>query len=245
MASRLHLVDVPLLNSGVVFNESELNARVHLLLKEIKTLIPQISSFRNLDLVYEMVVCEKYLQLSIYLMELTQSSLGFTRETPLIEIKELILKDLNWLPIKLNLLALQSQSINPNYFPIQQESGEEHFKKLMRKRQKSVLRFLLDGIELNLSFPEMAPYKIDDRVRSLEFKIEYIHTHHLRIKLLSDSLGNEKIKKTVFLRARNKISDDDFYKRCTESLRPKKTMRCQAISYIDYLSNEILAFEAI
>lgn len=245
MANRLHLVSVPLLNSGVTFNEDELNARVQLLLKEIKILIPKIISFNSVDLSYEMIVDEQHLVLNIFLVELAQFSINFLDKIPMAQIKELILKELNWLPIKLNLIALQSQSINSSELTFQGKSEDQHLKKLMRKRQKSILKFLLEDEDFSFSFPEMVPYIIDERVRTIEFKIEYIHARHLKIKLVSDSLSGKKINKGLHLMVRNKIHDDAFYKLCTEALRPHRILMCKAISYIDCITNEILTFEAI
>jgi hypothetical protein len=69
----------------------------------------------------------------------------------------------------------------------------------MRKRQKSILKLLLEDREFNLSFPEMVPYTLDERVRSIEFKIEYIHARHLKVKLISDGLDTQKTNKKNFV----------------------------------------------
>lgn len=245
LKKKIFLVGIPFINAGVVFNEGDLELRVQSLLDEVKILLPELKGYKHIDLGHEILVGEKQLILNIFLHESVQSTLAFIDNQSLHEIKELVVEALKLLPIKLNLLNLNHQSINSIGRANDVEANDKDLKKLMKKRQKKILKFLLEGEEMDLSFPEMAPYYVDSEVMTIEFKIEYIHARHLKIKLLSDWFEKGKRKRALHLLVGKKFREDKFYEMCTEALRPNKVLTCSVISYIDNFTHQILVLEAV
>jgi len=245
LTNKLFLLGVPLLNAGVAFRESDLASRIECLLNDIRTLLPDLGGLPNVELTHEIKVGEKQLILNVFLVESLQAGFDFEDNKSLLELKELIIRELKKLPIKLNLMMLDEQSLSSNGVAYPKDTDTDSLKKLMRKNQKSVLNFLLADGDFDLSFPGMAPYVIDPSVRRIEFKIDYIHSRHLRIKLLHDGVSKLKSKKLLYLMTSKKMHDDDFYNMCTNALRSHKVLVCNAISYIDNFNYEILAMEVV
>lgn len=245
LSNKLYLLGVPLLNAGVAFRESDLSFRIDRVLDDIRALLPELAGVPDVELTHEIKVGEQQLILNIFLIESSQTGFDFNCNKTLLEVKEMIVSAIKRLPIKLNLMVLDDQSLSSKALAYQEDKEADRLKKLMRKRQKSSLNFLLADETFDLSFPEMAPYVIDPSVRHIEFKIEYIHSRYLRIKLLHDGIRKLKNKKELFLMTSRKMHDDDFYNMCTDALRSHKVVVCSAISYIDNFDNQILAMEAV
>lgn len=245
LSNKLYLLGVPLLNAGVAFRESDLSFRIDRILDDIRALLPELADIPDVELTHEIKVGERQLILNIFLVESYQAGFDFNDNKSLLEVKENIVGAIKRLPIKLNLMVLDDQSLSSKSPDYSEGKEVDNLKKLMRKKQKSVLNFLLADETLDLSFPEMAPYVIDPSVRHVEFKIEYIHSRYLRVKLLHDGVKKLKNKKQLCLMTSRKMQDDDFYYMCTDALRSHKVIVCNAISYIDNFDNEILAMEAV
>ena len=245
LSNKLYLLGVPLLNAGVVFSESDLSFRIDHVLDDIRTLLPEFAGLPGIELTHEIKVGENQLILNVFLVESLQVGFDFNDNKSLREVKEIIVDAIKRLPIKLNLMVLDDQSLSSKFPGYSEDKETDNLKKLMRKRQKSSLNFLLADETFDLCFPEMAPYVIDPSVRHIEFKIEYIHSRYLRIKLLHDGVQKLKNKKQLCLMTSRKMQDDDFYYMCTDALRSHKVIVCNAISYIDKFDNEILAMEAL
>ncbi len=245
LSNKLYLLGVPLLNAGVIFRESDLASRIDCLLNDIRTLLPELGGLPNIELAHEIQVGEKQLILNVFLVESRQEGFDFDDNKSLVELKEIIIETIKRLPIKLNFMILDDQSLSSNGVVYLKNTDTDSLKKLMRKKQKSVLNFLLADGDFDLSFPGMAPYIIDPSIRHIEFKIDYIHSRHLRIKLLHDGVRKLKNKKFLYLMTSKKMHDNDFYNMCTDALRSHKVLVCNAISYIHNFNNEILAMEVL
>lgn len=245
LSHKLHLLGVPLLNVGVVFKESELSLRIDGVLDDIRTLLPELAGIPDIELTHEVKVGEKQLILNVFLVESLQAGFDFNDSKTLLEVKDIILSAIKRLPIKLNSIILDDQSLSSKFSGYSKDKEEGSFKRLMRKRQKSSLIFLLADEDFDLRFPEMAPYFIDPSVRNIEFKIESIHSRYLRIKLIHDGFRKLTKKKQMYLMASRKMQDDGFFNMCTDALRSHKIIVCNAISYINNIDNAILAMEAI
>jgi hypothetical protein len=245
LSNKLYLLGVPLLNVGVVFTENDLSFRIDSVLDDIRTLLPELAGLHDIELTHEIKVGENQLILNVFLVESLQAGFDFNDNKSLLEVKEIMIEAIKRLPIKMNLLMLDDQSLSSKALDFQDDKDADRFKKLIRKNQKSALKFLLADESFYLSFPEMAPYLINSDVKHIEFKIEYIHSRYLRVKLLHDGVTKLKNKKQLYLMTSIKMRDDDFYNMCTEALRSHKVVSCNAISYVDNFNNEILAMEVV
>jgi hypothetical protein len=121
---------------------------------------------------------------------------------------------------------------------------DEKLKQLIRKRQNSVINLIVKEKPFVLGFPEMAPYIVDMTEREIRFKIEYIHSNHLKIKLFYDSLAEINRSKGSYLKIGNKLLDDYYFELFGEALRakPKKMIKLVAYCYKDSVRNDILAY---
>jgi hypothetical protein len=245
LCNKLYLLGVPLLNVGVVFSESDLSFRVDRVLDDIRAMLPEFFGFPDIELTHEIKVGENKLILNVFLVESLQTGFDFNNNKTLLEAKDIIVDAIKRLPIKLNLMVLDNQSLNSDTLVNLADKDVDNLKRLMRKRQKSVLNMLLTDEDFDLAFPEMTPYIIDPSVRLIEFKIEYIHSRYLKIRLMHDGVRKLKNKKQLYLMASKRMHDDDFYNMCTNALRCHKIIACNAISYIDNFNNEILAMEVV
>ena len=242
--NKLLLLGVPLLNVGAAFKENDLAFRRECILNEVRTLLPELRGLTHVELDHEIKVAEKQLILNVFLVESLQASFNFDENNKsLSEIKELIIEAIKRLPIKLNFIKLDDQAFRSDGLDSIKDKDTDSLKKMMHKKQKSEIKFLLEDEYLDLSFPEMATYNIDPTVRVIEFKIDYIHSRHLKIKLLHDGVRKNKNKKSLILMANKKMQNDDFYNTCTIALRSHEIVKCNAVTYISNLNNEILAME--
>lgn len=239
------LFGLPLLNKGVTFNEDQLREKSSVMMKELQILLAELNHNRNFELTHEMFTGDDQLILNIYLQECPQLPIRTFENKTLAQVKVSLIKSLKQLPLKFNLIVLDDLSIHPGNSRTNSNSEETNLKLLMRQKQKTLLKILLAEEIITLQFPEMAVYKIDQRVRSLKFKIEYIHPRYMRIKILSDELGQAKSRQTSVLMIDKKIHEDEFFYRITNALRSKKIIFCNVTAYIDNISNTALAYEIV
>lgn len=243
--NKLYLFGVPLLNAGVVFRECDLSFRIDRILDDIRTLLPDLVGIADFELTHEIKVGENQLILNVFLVETLQTSFDFNKSKTLLEVKEVIINAIKRLPMKLNLMVLDDQSLGSQSLGYSGKKEAENLKKLMQKNQKSSLTFLLADEDLDLLFPEMVPYVIDTTVRHIQFKVEYIHSRYVRIRLLFVDTEKLKNKKYTHLMTGKKIHDDDFYHLLTYALRSQKIVACNAMSYLDNFSGQMIAMEAL
>ncbi len=83
-----------------------------------------------------------------------------TFDLPLINAKNAIIEELKSLLLDLNILALETCSVEKGVDNAK-NSDQEKLKQLMKKKQKDTLSFLLEDEELNLEFSEISPYLVD------------------------------------------------------------------------------------
>ena len=245
MRNRIKLFNYPFLNAGVTFKADELNLRAEKFITEVKVLIPRIHHL-SCDLDCEMLLHNDHMSLVIFLFQQPQFALPMFPKIQLNEAKLEIIDDLKKLPLKLNLLALETFSVG-NLADYTKDVDEEKMRELLKKKKNETIKFLLEDEDISFGFPEMAPFVIDPAIRLIQFNIEYIHSDHFKIKLLSDSLDEFNRKKTTFLKVRNKIFDDTFFFDCADALRskPKKLLSLEAYCIRDSITNDILMYQVI
>jgi hypothetical protein len=229
----------------VKFNVDELTGRVQKFINEIKILMPKIG-YLSCDLEYEFIFDRGQIWLVIFLTKQPQFVLPVF-DISLGDAKLEVIEELKNLPLDLNLLALETYSIESEDVSANYDHHDEKIKQLMKRKRKETLKFLLEDEDINLGFPELAPYIIDRAIRLIEFKIEYIHCDYFKIKLLSDSLSDNGRKRTAFLKVGSKISDDSFFFCSAEALRskPKKLLALEAYCFRDSITNDILMYQIV
>ena len=236
---------MPLLNAGVAFKECDLSHRVEHMLDDIRTLLPELAGMPDVDLTHEIKLRENQLILNVFLADSLQPSFGFYESKTLLEVKEVLIDAIKRLPMKLNLLVLDNQSFGSQSLGDAEKIEDENLKKLMQKYQKSLLTFLLADDDFDLLFPTMVPYVIDTKVKQIQFKVEYIHSRYVKIRLLFIDTVKLKKRKYIHLMTGKKIHDNNFYHMLTDALRGHKIVACNAMSYLDNFNGEMIAMEAL
>jgi len=239
---RIKLLEVPLLKPGVVFNQGELDQRIEQFVADVKTCIPQIGLLAC-DLDCELLVSPEYLLLILYLVRKPQFIVLHSNTGSLNNAAIEVVEHIQKLPQKMRLLAYKTFSVNKSANEDVSESDQKMMR-LMKKHKKQTLNLLLDDKPFPLSFPTMAPYITDHSIRQIEFKIEYIHSEYLKIKLVSDSLTDTKRSKSTFLKVGKKMLDEQFFQPCAQALRskPKKLLVMEAFCFRDSITNNILLY---
>lgn len=242
MINKIALLEYPLINTGVRFSLIELEQRAESFLVEFKLLIPTISQ-SNCDLVYELQSSVAYISLLVYLVEQPQLCFPNTGSIPFNEVAIRVNEELKKLPQQIRLLAFSSFSV----VHTNTSEEDEKVKQLIRKRQNSVINLIVKEKPFALGFPEMAPYIVDKTAREIRFKIEYIHSNHLKIKLFYDSLAEFNRSKGSYLKIGNKLSDDYYFQLFGDALRakPKKMINLVAYCYRDSVTNKILVYHIV
>jgi len=242
MINKVELLEYPLINKGVRFSLIELEQRAESFLVEIKLLIPEVTKL-NCDLDYELESGSAYISLLVYLVEQPQPYLPGAGSIPFNEVAVKVIAAIQKLPQQLRLLAFSSFSV----LQTNTSKEDEKVKQLIRKRQNSVINLIVKEKPFALGFPEMAPYIVDKTAREIRFKIEYIHSNHLKIKLFYDSLAEFNRSKGSYLKIGNKLSEDYYYQLFGEALRakPKKMIELVAYCYRDSVTNKILVYHIV